>query len=271
MDKLLQRILDNCKKYLFLFLIGIIGFLLVVHILFKIKPGIFWLEAEWNAGDILSFGGTILSFVGTLILGCVTVQLSKDNNAINERLVEIENKRELLEKEKRLGCIIFDQLLIEYRQCVEVKSPNGNAYGSMAMQRLTEDTDTIYIRLIMKLTSDSIINKITRKKIKVCKKDFNDDYEKGISYFGWIPFYIDERNVPLGIDQGEKMFGDILILSKSDKNPKYFDILTGIMNISYLICLEYEYSNTLNEKRNIKIQLNCRSDTIIKCEILEVN
>lgn len=273
MEKWLEKIYKNWKKYIKVFLIWIIIFLLVIHLLFKIKLGIYWLEAEWSAGDMISFVSSLLSFIGTIVLGCITTKVSIDNNNINQKLVEIENRRELLEKDKRLGYVFFEKIEIRYYQKTEEVLGNGRkAYGIMELQTLTEETESIDFRIRMILTSDSIINKLTRKVIKLCYKGFSDDYEKNISHFGWISFYVNERKVPLGIEQKEKKFEDIFLLAEYDREPEYFYKLKQIMTLKgeYLIYLEYEYSNTMNEKRNIAIQVTCRNEYVIKSEIINL-
>ena len=47
----------------------IFGVPLIIHILFKLHPNIDFFVAEWTAGELLSYYGSILAFLGTVILG----------------------------------------------------------------------------------------------------------------------------------------------------------------------------------------------------------
>lgn len=73
---------------LFFFIAGIP---LIIHILFKINSGIEFLEAEWTAGEALSFYGSFLSFAGTAILGTLTLyqnQIIKEEADKRAKLIE---------------------------------------------------------------------------------------------------------------------------------------------------------------------------------------
>ena len=54
-------------------IILIFGVPLIIHVLFKIHAGIPFLEAEWSAGEMLGYYGSILSFIGTVVLGALAL------------------------------------------------------------------------------------------------------------------------------------------------------------------------------------------------------
>ncbi len=76
------------KSQLILWICIIIIFLFGVQILFSIPAPCKWLEAVWEAGDFISF-------VGTISLGLVTVYQTKKANEMNFRLLQIEEKRRI--------------------------------------------------------------------------------------------------------------------------------------------------------------------------------
>lgn len=78
-------------------LIGFLAPLLVVHLLFKWYNGIDFLVAEWEAGDLLGYIGTILTFVSTIILSVLALRVSNKANALSEKVIEIEQERYRLE------------------------------------------------------------------------------------------------------------------------------------------------------------------------------
>lgn len=252
MEKWLQKIYDNWGRYLGFFLAGVVGFLVIIHMLFKIKLGIYWLEAEWSVGDILSFSGTILSFVGTIVLGCITTKISIDNNNINMRLAKIEKKREGLEEDKRLGHIIPQTIKYEFFEHSIVNENDVNQHSWIETEVCTAETETVFLHLNLKLTSESVINKITCNRIEVCQMVMVDDVDSGITMESWIPFYVREEKFNRGINQIDNTFEEKLILSKSDRDISGFQEMKKLLllNAMYVINIEFEYINTLQERRS---------------------
>ena len=74
---------------IFLIILCII-FLALVQILFSIPAPIKWLEAVWEAGDLISF-------VGTIALGIIAIKQTEDANDMNKRLMQLEENRYKLE------------------------------------------------------------------------------------------------------------------------------------------------------------------------------
>lgn len=74
------------KSQLFLWICIIAIFLVGVQILFSIPAPRKWLEAVWDAGDFISF-------VGTIFLGIVAVYQTRKANEISFRLLQIEEER----------------------------------------------------------------------------------------------------------------------------------------------------------------------------------
>lgn len=71
----------------------------IIHILFKIKAPFEFLEAEWSAGEYLTFMAGFLTFAGTFILSIHTLKsankyqeiankLAEDNNSLQEILAQ---------------------------------------------------------------------------------------------------------------------------------------------------------------------------------------
>ena len=71
----------------------IFGIPLIIHILFKFDTKIFFLQAEWTAGDLLEYHGAILSFIGTVVLGALALYQNK--------LIKEESDAKNVIKEKR--------------------------------------------------------------------------------------------------------------------------------------------------------------------------
>ena len=89
MEKFLEWIRKN--KKLFIFFIIIIVFLPIVsiHFLFKLKANIYWLQSEWEPGELLGYFGDLLSFLGTVSLGIIAIYQTEKANSLSNKLVEL--------------------------------------------------------------------------------------------------------------------------------------------------------------------------------------
>lgn len=83
------------KLIAFIIFMVIIGVPLIIHILFKLHPDIDFFVAEWTAGELLSYYGSILAFLGTVILGALSLY---QNQIIKQ---ESDKRNELLEQRER--------------------------------------------------------------------------------------------------------------------------------------------------------------------------
>lgn len=66
-------------------LIASVLFLVVIQIVFTVEAPCKWLEAKWDAGDIISFAGTI-------VLGFIAVSQTQYANQINHKLLEMQRE-----------------------------------------------------------------------------------------------------------------------------------------------------------------------------------
>ena len=69
MKKLLDWIKSHRILVAFLVVLVFALPLVVVHLLFKWRSGMHWLEAEWTAGDVLGYIAGFEALLGTIILG----------------------------------------------------------------------------------------------------------------------------------------------------------------------------------------------------------
>jgi len=97
--------IHNLKSWL----IGIIIFLIAIHFLFSVQAPFKWLEAVWNAGDFISF-------IGTLALGYIAVKQADEANKGAEAANNISN---------RLMDLEFERYKLENRPFVMVSSWNA--------------------------------------------------------------------------------------------------------------------------------------------------
>lgn len=74
------------KPHLILCICIIVIFLIGVQVLFSIPAPCKWLDVVWDAGDFISF-------VGTISLGLVAIYQTKNANEVSFRLLQIEEDR----------------------------------------------------------------------------------------------------------------------------------------------------------------------------------
>lgn len=83
----MKEILNKYKKsIIWFFVIGIIGIPLLIHIAFKVNPSIDFFVAVWDAGDVLSFYGSILGAVSTVLAIMVTIKFTLENQKEERKL-----------------------------------------------------------------------------------------------------------------------------------------------------------------------------------------
>lgn len=92
-EKYKPEIKKYTKKGLIISLIPIV----VIHLLFKWNTGIDFFAAEWGAGDVLGYIGTILTFAGTIVLSILALQASQRANALSQKVIELEQDHYRLE------------------------------------------------------------------------------------------------------------------------------------------------------------------------------
>ncbi|MEE0596763.1 MAG: hypothetical protein UDD43_08615 [Agathobacter sp.] len=90
MEKILKWVNEHKKISVLLIVIIVLLPIIIIHFLFKIKSGCYWIIAEWGAGDALGYFGDVLSFIGTIILGYVAICQTQKANNISEKLMEME-------------------------------------------------------------------------------------------------------------------------------------------------------------------------------------
>ncbi len=94
MDKILKWIENHKKQCVLICCIIIVVPILATHGLFKWHSGQRWLEAEWTAGEALSYFGDILTFIGTVVLGYIAIFQTQKANKINEKFLAIEEEKQ---------------------------------------------------------------------------------------------------------------------------------------------------------------------------------
>lgn len=93
MDKIVKWIMEHKKLILALVILVIFLPMIVIHILFKIQSNCYWIQSEWEPGDILGYFGSVLSFIGTIVLGYVAITQTERANQLNCELLKIEKNR----------------------------------------------------------------------------------------------------------------------------------------------------------------------------------
>ena len=155
--------------------------LLLVHILFKIKLGIPWLEAEWEAGDVLAYSAGFEALLGTLFLGCITVKQSDDAQRENIRISEAGNHLQEIAIQKLIPVVEITEISVDKSQEIDSKYVLQNALvvSETVTHEARKKKIIVYtnpvkskrffqkaLQLSLKNISDSIIRQIIVEKIE---------------------------------------------------------------------------------------------------------
>lgn len=119
----------TCFERGWFWLVASILFLVLVQVVYTIEAPCKWLEAKWNAGDIISFAGTI-------VLGFVAIKQTQHANRISYKLLELENDANipLLEIKEMVG-------ITKYK----VTTHNDDFDGKNVVQELRDTENNVYL------------------------------------------------------------------------------------------------------------------------------
>ena len=93
MEKVINWIMKHKKTTIVLLILVIFAPMIVIHLLYKIHLNCYWIESEWESGEMLGYYGSVLSFVGTIVLGYIAILQAEKANRMNDELLEIEKNR----------------------------------------------------------------------------------------------------------------------------------------------------------------------------------
>lgn len=147
-------------------IIGFAGFLLVTQILFCNPAPVKWLDAVWEAGDLISF-------VGTITLGIIAISQTEHESKVNDRLMQLEENRYKLEM--RPFVIIDDWFVLEKDQFQILTHPD-QIYISLFCNH---DPTSLCIALALTNTTQSYVS-VTYGGAKYV--DSNKPISEGFSY-----------------------------------------------------------------------------------------
>lgn len=82
--------------------------ILIVHLLFKIENGPIWLQAKWDAGDILTYVAGFEAFIGTVSLGALS--LWQNEQIHNEHIESLE------------PCLSMQLVSVKHEICLEIEN-----------------------------------------------------------------------------------------------------------------------------------------------------
>lgn len=123
---MVEQIKKYKKRIYVLSAILVAGVPFLIHCLFKLHIGNDFLIAEWSAGDILLYYGTMLLGVVTIYLAYVAVKQTQIANDTNNRLLKIN------EMERK----VF--LKLNLCEC-EIKNENNIKFVSIYLENMTNN------------------------------------------------------------------------------------------------------------------------------------
>jgi len=114
-----HKIITICIA-LFLFVVQPI----VVHWMFKTQAATPFWEKTWEAGDLLGYIAGFEAFLGTVFLGVVAVRQNDKAIDLNERMMQIEETRDVFERQPS---VMISNWLINYVSYKDIESEEYDA------------------------------------------------------------------------------------------------------------------------------------------------
>lgn len=114
---------------IFLVLLLFVIPLIAVNILFKLETDVWFLQAEWSAGDILGYIAGFEAFIGTLLLGVAALKQSDRANEINDRLMQMQEESQRFEiREKAAPIAVIPQTADQKKQSYVINDDDSDEY-----------------------------------------------------------------------------------------------------------------------------------------------
>lgn len=195
--------MKNHKKLIaFITFMIIFGIPFIIHVLFKLHSNIDFFVAEWTAGELLSYYGSILAFLGTVILGALSLY---QNQIIKQ---ESDKRTALLEQREHESNMP--------RFSVVSCNSNGNATN------LGFDITNI---------SENNAQKLIFFNIKILNPNKESDWESKVTYaLDFLPAN-EKKNIKLSnpaINDDFELYMEMTCLDKYNESHNY--IIKGLMN-----------------------------------------
>lgn len=113
----MKTILNWIKTHkILVVIISVLVFLLplvAVHFLFKWRSGIWWIEAEWLAGEVLGYIAGFEALLGTVILGLVSVYQNEKANDINKRLMDMQEEQQRFQIKEKASPVDITPIILD--------------------------------------------------------------------------------------------------------------------------------------------------------------
>jgi len=98
--------------------------LIAIHFLYKWITPHYILQSSWSSGDLIMYIAGFEAFLGTVFLGVVAVRQNDKAIDLNERMTQIEEKRDLLERQPS---VMISNWLIDYVDYKDIESEEYDA------------------------------------------------------------------------------------------------------------------------------------------------
>lgn len=153
MEKIIKWISTHKILGIFIVLFVFLLPLVVIHCLFKCRSGVSWLEAEWQAGDVLNYIAGFEALLGTVVLGAVTVYQSDRANEANERLSKENNYLQKISIQQMLPLIKVTELTVRKTRIIDYPI-NRDSNSVWVSNRTTADKSEPHIAVYPQLQNN---------------------------------------------------------------------------------------------------------------------
>lgn len=242
--------------------------LVVTHCLFKWRAGSSWLEAEWDAGDLLNYIAGFEALLGTVVLGAVTVYQSDRANEANERLSKENNYLQKISIQQMLPLIKVTELTVRRTRNIDrqINRDNNSVWVSnWTTAEKSEPHIQVYpqlqnngqgyhkrVEISFENISAAPISQISIDQVEFSGFKFKNDYVEKTScigveeakYISQLVFPGDRLNVIVDIYFDNELF----------KKFWEFDEMTSIGNFDICLYLTNRSISGIDYKEKIYIE-----------------
>jgi hypothetical protein len=177
----------------------------------------------WYAADVLSYWGSVLAFVGTVLLGIITISLTRKANDTNDRLFRIEAERNILDKlpfvmvsgfnlYTLLNRDIFDygdpkKVFINVSHSEPSSEPHFYVIACVSLTLINTSSNFVSVRY---WSSNERTSKTSASASSCCENGDNNDRKKIV----WNACYENKPDVKLCLQSGE--IGDFVFYAPEE-------------------------------------------------------
>lgn len=266
MDKIFEWITSNKKKTMLATILMIMIPLIAVHFLFKWHTGCYWMESEWEAGDMLGYFGNVLSFLATILLGYATLRINDKANKQNDKLIQMQYNQQksiaVFDQTRKLLFFTLNKDPILFNRL----DMRGVDIALDYIENTYQSNDIMIMEIWLKNITDNFVAGVKLEQFDIVIYDENNkEYimkpKKGLN---------EEVSIFIGEKETEKV-RFILTGLKSVLSRNQWEIMQYEFEIRNLLSIRNVYGQITQVYFETGIVLKANDEKIGKCEYTILN